>query len=201
MYIPKHFEETDRETLYGIIRQNSFGLLVAPLDGRPVATHLPFLLEGDTLIAHMARANPHWQGFAAGEEVLCVFQGPHAYVSPRWYAAENAVPTWNYAAVHVYGVPQIISDPNAAYADQKRLADFFEAGSDSPWSMDDRDPAYIAGMLRAIVNFRIPIARIEGKFKMSQNRPAEDRQSVADALSRSPDQAERETAALMRIPQ
>jgi transcriptional regulator len=143
-------------------------------------------------------ANPHWQSFASGEEVLCIFQGPHAYVSPRWYEAKNAVPTWNYAAVHIYGTPLIVSDPEAAYADQKLLSDYYEAGADSPWSLDGRDADYIAGMLRAIVNFRIPIARMEGKFKLSQNRPAADQERVIDALSQSADQAERDTAALMR---
>jgi transcriptional regulator len=198
MYIPKHFAEDDPAILRDFIRQNSFGILTSAVDGTPFATHLPFLLEGDTLVAHMARANPHWRAFAGGGEVLCVFSGPHAYVSPRWYAAENAVPTWNYAAVHVYGTPEIVVDAEAAHADQKKLADEFEAGADAPWSLDDRDPDYIAGMIRAIVNFRIPIARIEGKFKLSQNRDAVDRASVIEALSQSPHPDERNTAEMMR---
>ncbi len=198
MYLPRHFAEDYRATLHDFIRQNSFGILMSQVEGKPFATHLPFLLDGDTLVAHMARANPHWRAFAAGEEMLCVFTGPHAYVSPRWYAAENAVPTWNYAAVHVYGTPEIIDDPDAAYADQKRLVAEFEAGADAPWSLDDRDPEYVAGMIRAIVNFRIPVSRIEGKFKLSQNRDGQDRARVIDALSQSADQAERDTAEMMR---
>ena len=198
MYLPRHFAEDDPAVLHEFIRQNSFGILTSTVEGKPFATHLPFLLDGDTLVAHMARANPQWRAFAAGEEVLCVFAGPHAYVSPRWYAAENAVPTWNYTAVHVYGTPEIVADPDAAWADQKKLADAFEAGADAPWSLDDRDPEYVAGMIRAIVNFRIPIARIEGKFKLSQNRPEEDRARVIDALAQSDNPDDRNTAALMR---
>lgn len=182
MYIPKPFEVTDRKILTRVIQKNNFGLLINQVDGAPFATHLPFLIEGDLLICHMARANPQWRSFAAGTEVLCVFQGPHAYISPRWYQSDNTVPTWNYVAVHVYGVPEIIEDPAAALADQALLVAAQEAGQAEPWSLAERDPALIDGMLRAIVNFRIPVARIEGKFKLSQNRNEADRAGVAAAL-------------------
>ena len=198
MYLPRHFAEDDPAVLHDFIRQNSFGILTGQVEGKPFATHLPFLLDGDTLVAHMARANPHWRSFADGGEVLCVFSGPHAYVSPRWYREENSVPTWNYAAVHVYGAPEIIDDPDAAYADQKKLVDEFEAGADAPWSLDDRDGDYVAGMIRAIVNFRIPISRIEGKFKLSQNRPGQDRARVINALAQSDNPDDRKTADMMR---
>ena len=197
MYLPKDFAVEDREALYGLIRDNSFGLLISQVDGQPFATHLPFLLEDDVLVAHMARANPHWQGFAEGGEVLCVFQGPHAYMSPSWYTAENAVPTWNYAAVHVYGAPEIVDDPQAAFDDQDKLVDFNEAGFEDPWRLGDRDRDFVDGMMRAIVNFRIPIARIEGKFKLSQNRPDEDRDRVAAELSASADPGAAACGALM----
>ena len=197
MYLPKDFAVEDRETLYGLIRANSFGLLISQVDGQPFATHLPFLLEGDVLVAHMARANPHWQAFADGGEVLCVFQGPHAYVSPSWYTAGNAVPTWNYTAVHVYGAPEIVDDPQAAYADQDKLVDFNEVGFETPWRLGARDRNFVDGMIRAIVNFRIPIARIEGKFKLSQNRPEEDRKRVAAQLETSADLAAAACGALM----
>ncbi len=182
MYIPKPFEVTDRKILTRVIQKNNFGLLVNQVDGAPFATHLPFLIEGDLLVCHMARANPQWRSFAAGAEVLCVFQGPHAYISPRWYQSDNTVPTWNYVAVHVYGVPEIIEDPAAALADQALLVAAQEAGQAEPWSLAERDPALIDGMLRAIVNFRIPIARIEGKFKLGQNRNEADRAGVTAAL-------------------
>ncbi|MDD9906949.1 MAG: FMN-binding negative transcriptional regulator [Rhodospirillaceae bacterium] len=197
MYLPKDFAVEDREMLYGLIRANSFGLLISHVDGQPFATHLPFLLEGDVLVAHMARANPHWLAFADGGEVLCVFQGPHAYVSPSWYTVENAVPTWNYTAVHVYGTPEIVDDPQAAYADQDKLVDFNEAGFETPWRLGARDRDFVDGMIRAIVNFRIPIARIEGKFKLSQNRPEEDRERVAAQLEASADPAAAACGALM----
>jgi transcriptional regulator len=187
MYLPDQFTVEDRETLYDVIRGNSFGLLVSQVDGCPFASHLPFLLEGNVLVAHMARANPHWRGFADDGEVLCVFQGPHAYISPSWYAEEKAVPTWNYAAVHVYGVPEIVDDAAAAYADQKKLVDTHESGFAEPWRLEDRDREFVDGMIRSIVNFRIPIARVEGKFKLSQNRPAQDQKNVVDALSGSGD--------------
>lgn len=197
MYLPKDFAVTDREVLYGLIRDNSFGLLISQVDGQPFATHLPFMLDGDTLVAHMARANPQWQGFAVDSEVLCVFQGPHAYVSPSWYTVENAVPTWNYAAVHVYGTPQIVEDAEAAYADQDALVSAYESGFDEPWRLGDRDRSFVDGMIRAIVNFRIPVARIEGKFKLSQNRPEVDQDNVIAALGESADPAAAACGALM----
>jgi transcriptional regulator len=197
MYMPSHFEEADRETLYGVIRDNNFGLLVTSSDGVPFATHLPFLLEGDTLVAHMARANPQWRCFEQGAEALCVFHGPHAYISPRWYVGTRLVPTWNYVAVHLYGRPRIVSDPGAARAQQARLVAAHEAGADKPWTMDGLPESYVAGQLRAIVTFEMPIERIEGKFKLNQNRTAEDRAGVVAALGQSPRPGDREMAALM----
>jgi transcriptional regulator len=197
MYLPPYYAEDDRETLYAVIRQNNFGLLFGMADDTPVATHLPFLLEGDVLQAHMARANPHWRSFGAEQEVLCVFQGPHAYVSPSWYATGKAVPTWNYVAVHVYGAPRIVDDPEKARAMQQRLVAAHESGFDEPWSIDGLSESYVTGQLRAIVNFEIPIARIEGKFKLNQNRTAEDRAGVVAALQESPRADDRAVAELM----
>jgi len=202
MYVPKAFAVDDRAALDAVIRDNGFGLLVTQGDGRPFATHLPFLLEGDSLVAHMARANPQWRDFAVageagGAEALCVFQGPHAYVSPRWYAAGNAVPTWNYVAVHVYGVPQIVDDPAVVYDQMARLTAAYEMGSEAPWDLAGADRDTIDGMLRAIVAFRVPITRIEGKFKLNQNRDAADRRGVVAALGAADDPGARDVAALM----
>lgn len=202
MYVPEYFAEADRATLLDFIRATGWGYLVGGADGVPFATHLPFLLEGEPgaerLVAHMARANPHWQSFAGDErEQLVIFSGPHCYVSPRWYTTAKAVPTWNYVAVHVYGVPRVVDDPAAVYAAQKRLVDFHEAGADAPWRMEDIDAGYIEGMLRAIVSFEMPIARMEGKFKLSQNRKAEDRAGVIAALSESTDDGGKKIARLM----
>lgn len=197
MYMPPYFEETDRATLYRVIRENNFGLLVTSAAGAPFATHLPFLLEGDRLLAHMARANQQWRCFEQGAEALCVFGGPHAYISPRWYAGTRLVPTWNYVAVHVYGRPRIVADPAAVRDQQARLVAAHEAGAERPWTMDGLPESHLAGQLRAIVAFEVPIERIEGKFKLNQNRTAEDRAGVVAALSGSPRAGDREMAALM----
>lgn len=204
MYVPDAFAETDRAVLLDFIRETGWGYLVGISDGVPVATHLPFLVDGapgaEKLVAHMARANPHWKLFETGDRVveqLIVFPGPHTYVSPRWYISAKAVPTWNYAAVHVYGVPRIVDDPEAVYAAQKKLVDRYEAGADDPWRIEGIDQGYIAGMLRAIVSFEIPVARMEGKFKLSQNRKAADRAGVIEALAQSPDDGAQKIAALM----
>jgi len=198
MYIPEPYAVGDREVLYGVIKENNFGLLINQAEGALFATHLPFLIEGDVLVAHMARANPQWRSFAAGREVLCIFQGPHAYISPRWHHSTNTVPTWNYVAVHVYGVPEIIDDPAAALAAQVRLVDAHESGLERPWSVDEHDPDMIGGLLRAIVNFRIPVSRIEGKFKLDQKKTAADRAGIVAGLEERGDPAARALATLMR---
>jgi len=170
--------------------------LINQVEGAPFATHLPFMIEDDVLVAHMARANPQWRSFAQGDEVLCVFQGPHAYISPSWYESANTVPTWNYVAVHVYGMPEIVDDPVAALDDQARLVTAHEAGFDEPWLLDERDPAMIEGLLRSIVNFRIPIGRIEGKFKLNQNKTAADRAGTIAGLESAGDPMSLALAAL-----
>ena len=182
MYTPPYFEENDRAALYDAIAENNFGMLMSVVDGELVATHLPFMIEDDKLVAHMARANPQWRGFEAARPVLCVFQGPHAYISPSWYESENMVPTWNYVAIHVYGTPRIIEDLQAVYENQKKQVNFQEAGFEKPWRLEDADRSHIDGMLRAIVAFEIPIDRIQGKAKMNQNRPEADQRGAIDGL-------------------
>jgi len=202
MYLPEIYAENDRATLLDLIRTTGWGYLVGAADGVPFATHLPFMLEGEPgaerLVAHVARANPHWKSFAeGGREQLVIFAGPHVYVSPRWNTTAKAVPTWNYVTVHVYGVPRIVDDPAAVHAAQTRLVDFYEAGAAAPWRMEDVDAGFIEGMLRAIVSFEIPIARLEGKYKLSQNRKAEDRAGVIAALADGPDDGGQKIARLM----
>lgn len=179
MYIPSDFAEHDRAALYGVIRDNPFGLLVTIAEGAPFASHLPFLLENDRLLAHMARGNPQWRSFDRGGDALAVFHGPHGYVSPRWYAAADAVPTWNYVAVHVYGRPRVIDDAAETRALLDRLVEAYEGGA---WRLADRDAKYAARMMRGIVAFELPLTRLEGKFKLSQTRPVGDRRRVADEL-------------------
>src|SRR6185295_2744623 len=174
MYIPNSFREDDRSLLHDLMRQHNFGILVTQRDGTPFATHMPFLLDAErgahgTLLAHMARANPQWRDFAAGQEALVIFHGPHAYISPSWYDVTPSVPTWNYVAVHAYGEPRIIEDRARLYALLNTLVDLHESAFEQPWAMRLPDD-YVDKMMRAIVGFEIEIARIEGKLKLSQNR-------------------------------
>ncbi len=191
MYIPKDFALDDPARIAGLIQGYNFGLLIsARPDGAPVATHLPFLYDPargsrGTLTAHMARANPQWREFAAlreaGLEALAVFSGPHAYVSPAWYGPGDAVPTWNYVAVHAYGTPKLLEDA-AVRPMLEALVAAHEAGSAKPWSIANNDEAYMARMQRGIVAFEIPVARLEAKAKLSQNKDVPTRREVAEAL-------------------
>lgn len=187
MYLPKAFEESRPEVLAGLIRAHSFGTLVSQADGELVASHLPLLIdEGPAphgvLLGHMARANPQWQGFREDREVLAIFAGPHAYVSPSWYETELSVPTWNYAAVHVYGVPRLIEEPVEVRGLLERTVRTYEAGFAEPWEMSRLPGDWVERLQRAIVGFRIEITRMEGKLKMSQNRSAEDRAGAIAGL-------------------
>jgi transcriptional regulator len=203
VYVPRHFDASDPAACHALMRAESFATLVTT-DGHgvPFATHVPFLLDPDrgprgTLRAHMARANPHWQEFAAGREALVVFLGPHAYVSPGWYVQHPSVPTWNYVAVHAYGIPVVVDDPARVRAFLAELTETYEAGRPAPWSIDGLPADYLAGMQRGIVAFEIPISRLEGKAKLSQNRGAEDRARVEAALAATGDPWSRATAARM----
>lgn len=199
MYIPAHFAETNPGALRELIEQNNFATLVSTDGARPFATHLPFLYAPDdrALLGHMARANPHWQALAnSGGEVLVIFQGPHDYISPGWYA-EPGVPTWNYAAVHVYGTFELVTAPDAH---RKILADLtaqHESGRPEPWRADF-DAPFVTGMLRGTIAFRIGIRDIEGKVKMSQNRADADRERVIAELERDGSDNARGVARLMR---
>jgi transcriptional regulator len=183
VYIPTAFRREDRPALFDFIDRHGFGTLVTVIDGAPFATHLPFLLDRGrgVLLGHVARANPHWRALDGSAESLVIFQGPHGYVSPSWYATAPAVPTWNYAAVHVYGTPRLMEDETHLLDLLARLVRKYEAHRPQPWAMEL--PAdYQQKMVRAIVGFEVPVARIEGKFKLSQNRPAEDRRNVIETL-------------------
>jgi transcriptional regulator len=202
VYIPEANRETRPEVLHRIIRENSFATLVTGGGGELVASHLPFLLEPErgaqgTLVGHMARANGQWQSFREGEEVLAIFQGAHAYISPSWYAAEMSVPTWNYVAVHAYGVPRLIEESAALRRLLAALVPVYEAGLPKPWSLDGLPEEFVERLARAIVGFEIPITRLEGKLKLSQNRSREDRESVVAALREYGDAGGIAVAALM----
>jgi transcriptional regulator len=191
MYIPKAFREDDIPTLHTFMQAYSFATLVTQQNGVPFATHLPFILDTvrgphGTLLAHMARANPQWQDFKSAQEVLVIFQGPHAYISPSWYEVELSVPTWNYAAVHAYGLPRLIEDREELYTLLKTLIHTHEAHFEKPWPFQLSDD-YLQKMMRGISGFEIEITRLEGKFKLSQNRTAAERANVISALQESTD--------------
>jgi transcriptional regulator len=189
MYIPAHFAVTDAQKLASMMRENSFAMLITQHDGAPFATHLPLLFTpddkgGGTLAGHMARANPQWQDLARGDEALAVFTGPHGYISPSWYSQHPSVPTWNYVAVHAYGVATLHEDPQWLGGLVRRLTRVYESGQPSPWQ-PDLPADYERHMVAAIVGFEIAVTRLEGKYKLSQNRSGEDRQGVHFALSSS----------------
>jgi transcriptional regulator len=202
MYIPKTFEVTDSSTLHEFIETYSFGTLVTVVGEQPIATRLPVICDRasgrhGTLFGHVARANPQWRAFDGNRQCLVMFDGPHAYVSPSWYATAPAVPTWNYATVHVYGIPRPIHDAEQLSALVDKLVGIYEAGMPRPWP-GTLPPDFKAAMLKAIVGFAIEIDRIEGKFKMSQNRPVEDRIRTVVRLEKSSDPAARALAELTR---
>jgi transcriptional regulator len=201
MYVPGHFAETDTGRLHDFIQAYSFGLLVSDREGVPVASHLPFLLERENgphgrLLGHMARANDQWRDLD-GRPVLVVFSGPHAYVSPSWYEAENVVPTWNYVAVHAYGTCRLVEDPGELAALLAAEVETFERSLPQPWTLDTAGD-YFGRMVRGIVGFRIAIDRLEGKWKLNQNHPAERREKVMRVLAQSSDPDAQAIARLMR---
>lgn len=186
MFIPKSFQVNETGILHDLIAAHAFGILVGTLENAPYASHIPFVLDRDrgpqgTLIAHVARNNPQAGMFDEGQEMLAIFQGPHGYVSPRWYTPGNAVPTWNYAVVHAYGTPVPVTDMDTIRQHQERLVADYE-GEDG-WHMDSQPEDYLHGMMQGITAFEMPIDRLEGKFKLSQNRPVADRESVIATLA------------------
>ena len=203
MYVPKHFEVTDTAWCHALMGAQSFALMITADDtGAPFATHLPILVDErrgplGTLRGHVARANPHWRYLAAGRPTLVVFSGAHAYVSPSWYATHPAVPTWNYVAVHASGTGALVEDAEQVRTLLADLVHVYEAPGPEAWSFEALPADYVAGMQRGIVAFEIPIARLEGKAKLSQNRDAVDRGRTREALAASDDPVARAVAALM----
>jgi transcriptional regulator len=184
MYTPRFNQVTDRAVLIELMQANSFAILFGPLSDQAgsypsVATHLPLVVRDEgahgIIEGHFARANPHWAALA-GQQTLIVFSGPHSYVSPTLYRDPQTVPTWNYIAVHAYGQLELVEGEPAKDALLKGLIAVNEPGYAERWRQ--LPESFRHGMLAGIVGFRIPIARIEGKFKLSQNRPEEDRRNV-----------------------
>ena len=191
MYQPPHFREDRLAVQHDLVRAHPLGLLVTMGTDGLVADHLPFHLDPDgaplgILRAHMARANPQAAALGAAEECLVVFQGPAAYVSPSWYPSkretEKVVPTWNYAVVHAWGRPRVIDDPLWLRRQLDLVTGAQESRRAAPWSVDDAPADFIAAQMRGILGLEIVISRIEGKWKVSQNRPEADRAGVRDGL-------------------
>jgi|SRR5215469_3141265 len=203
MYVPSEFENQDLVQLQAMMRKHPFALLATPFEGELLLTHLPFHLDAGrgprgTLEAHLARLNPHAAALKAGAASTVVFKGPDAYVSPRWYLdpAKN-VPTWNYVAIHVHGRPRTIEEPAALLKLIGTLTDEHEAYIDPPWSMREAK-SHAQRLANHIIGFELPIERLEGKFKLSQNRLPGDRVGVLREFGKSPDSAVQEMLALMR---
>ena len=185
MYTPKHNRAEDREQVLAFMRAYSFATLVTAHAGFPRATHLPFLVEADgervRLLAHMARANEQWRDFAPAEQVLVIFQEPHAYISPRLYEQPLSVPTWNYVAVHAYGSVRVCDSPADRLAIVRRLIQHTDAGYLPQF--DALPPDFVESKLKGIVAFEIDVDELQARFKLSQDRSENERRTIVSALS------------------
>ena len=202
VYLPPAFTESRDEVLLAHVERYDFALLVSHGQQGLIASQIPFLVERRdgklVLQGHLARPNPQLADLDGGGEVLAIFEGPHAYISPSWYLAGPAVPTWNYASVHVYGAARTIHDHDWLREMLRRLSERHEAREAAPWRMQDLPAPFLASMLNGIVGVEIEVARLEGKFKLSQNRPAGDRPRIVAALEQREDAPSRDVAQLMR---
>jgi len=190
MYQPEHFRQDDLKQMHALIRARPFAILVSAGSAGLYATHLPTVLKDDgrfgLIECHLARANPHWKDLASGIEALMIFQGTEGYITPSWYPSKTVhgkvVPTWNYSVVHAYGHSEVMEDKNWLRSHVTELTAQRESGRAAPWAVSDAPENFIEIMLRGIVGFRFVIERIEGKWKMSQNRETRDREGVANGL-------------------
>ena len=180
MYSPEQFRVSDLPTLHADMQRWNFATLITPdADGGPQVTHLPLLLHRDAgrlgvLAGHMATANSHWRAFSRSHESLAIFHGPHAYISPRWYSTDVAVPTWNYAVVHAFGAPRTVGATESLEVHLRQLVLYHEGMGPESWRPDKLPDQTYAGLLKAIVYFEMPILRIKGKAKLGQNRSRDD---------------------------
>jgi len=202
MYTPASFVENDLSILHSCIEENSFATLVTTDAEGSVVSHLPLLLDrkagpNGKLIGHMAKANPQWREITNGD-VLAIFHGPHAYVSPGWLKERNVVPTWNYVAVHATGKVKLVEEPSKLLDIVRRYVDHYESAMSEPWELDSVEPDFTESLLNAIVGFTIEIESIEGKWKLNQNHSKERRQKIIDGLQARPDDNSAQIADLMR---
>jgi len=201
MYIPIANRVEDRQKINAFIHAHGFATLITGQSGGLCASHLPVLLKESAdgwgkLRSHMARANEQWRHLESGQEVLCIFHGPHAYISPSCYVMQHTVPTWNYAAVHIYGVPQLV-DESVLKQIVIETTNKYESPMPKPWTipLSERE---MDAMLKAIVGFTIEITRVEAKFKLGQNRSKEDQDKMVNALEQATDCGSRELAKFIR---
>ena len=197
LYIPPLFRVEDRARLVEFMRGHAFATLVSAGKAGLHVSHVPLLVEaeGDTLRlrGHVAKANEQWQTLEEARDVAAIFHGPHAYVSPTWYVNHPSVPTWNYAVVHAHGKARLTEEAEL-HEIVTQLSARYEAGNAPPWKLSDQPAAFVSSMLQMIVGFEIEVARVEGKFKLSQNRPAE----IPGVIERFEASGEAELASLMR---
>jgi transcriptional regulator len=206
MYVPKYHAESDISVLHALIRAHPLGTWVTQGEGELLANHIPFLLDptrgqNGTLIGHVARANRVWQSFSTQLNSVVVFQGAQTYVTPSWYPSKHAhgkaVPTWNYAVVHAHGLPRAIENGEWLLQHINQLTDVHESDQALPWRVSDAPPDFTARLLQAIVGIEIPIAKLVGKWKVSQNRPMPDKLGVVAGLMARGDAQSKEMASLV----
>lgn len=200
MYIPKHFEEKDRSQLVEFMKEYNFATIVNSAKKRYWATHIPFLVEelkGDVILkTHMAKANPQWANFKVDEEVLVIFQEPHAYISPKLYENKVSVPTWNYIAVHAYGIPKILPSIEERVSLLEDTFQVFDSTFKKQWETLPED--YKNELLEGIVAFEVKLTNIEGKYKLSQNRTEGDRERIINKLGEKDDKVKKDIARFMK---
>jgi transcriptional regulator len=200
MYLPKYYEVNDRAKLFDFMKSNSFAILFSHTGEEPMASHLPFIIdetgeEKGLILGHMAKANRQWR-YADGQQVMVVFHGPHTYVSPTWYQEEDAVPTWNYTAVHATGTFKATEEPAVMEDMVARLTAQHEASQPQPWQMDFSTD-YASQMMKRVVAFQIGITSIQGKWKLNQNQSDARRERVAAKLGSSEHEGDLQVAKLM----
>ena len=206
MHVPKLHEETDIAVLHTLVRSHPLGAWVTHGDEELLANHIPFLLDSSrgehgTLVGHVARANPVWHSFSTTVASVVIFQGTETYITPSWYPSKHAhgkaVPTWNYAVVHAYGVPRAIEDRDWLFQHVTQLTDTHEREQALPWKVSDAPQDFTEHLMNAIVGIEIPITKLIGKWKVSQNRPEPDKLGVVTGLLTRGDEQSKEMAALV----
>jgi transcriptional regulator len=207
MYLPPNFKQDQVPVLHEAIRRSGLATLVTSGADGLIASHVPMLLDPEPgpygmLRGHVSRANPQWRGVTPGVEALAMFLGPDAYITPSWYETKRetgkVVPTWNYVAIHAYGTIEFFDDADRLLAIVTALTEKQEAKRAAPWAVSDAPADFIKAQLKGIVGFALPISRLEGKWKMSQNRPAQDRAGVIAGLAGESGEAQQEVGKIVR---